>query len=245
MASPVAYGVNRLENSLVTVSGSALDRPASRLSDRFIGPEWEDSVAGTRIIKWDQGSAPGLIDAVLLPAGHNLSGVSLQVDSSTDNVAWTSKGTLTPASLAAQRIPCTPFTTRYGRLQMIACPSAPRLAELFASSGVTFSQPPLLGWESRKVGNVLAFESESGVFMAYRRGATRVELDWRVPQFTEADRTALEGLFDAIGGGAKGLFLVDPLGAIFFVRWLNPEIGFQGTLPDKYEVTFRFQEIVP
>lgn len=245
MASPVAYGVNRLESSVVTVMGSALDRPASRLSDRFVGPEWEDSAAGTRDIIWDQGGSPGAIDAVLFPAGHNLSGVSLAVASSPDNVTYTTRGTLTPASLAAQRIVCTPFTTRYGRLRMTSAPSAPRLAELFASSGVTFSQPPLLGWESRKIGNVLAFESESGVFMAYRRGATRVELDWHVPQFTESDRTALEGLFDAIDGGAKPLALVDPLGTIFFVRWLNPEIGFQGTLPDKYEVSFRFQELVP
>lgn len=244
MAQPIAYAVNRLETSLVTVPGAALDRPGERLFDRLTGPLWEDTASGTRIIPWDQGASPLATDGVVGAAGHNLGGLTLTVQSD-DNAGFaspTTLGSVVPAGTAAWRITGTASAERYWRLTIASAVAPPRLGELLASQGFLFPFGPSdANLHRGRRGKGTKHESEAGVVLGYRRGATRWIWTATIPHFTLAYKTQFETLFEDLDGGFKPFFFVDEDGSLRWVEWVDPELVIDAE-PLRESVTITLRE---
>lgn len=240
MAAPIFYGVNRLETSTVTAGSTVADHPLVRLNDRFIGPQWQ----GTGPIVWDQGASPLTFDTILAPAGHNLNGATLTVETD-DNSGFASPTTLGTlvATSSAIRIPCTGAVERYSRLRITSGPGTIQLPELWASVAVIAPAAPLLATSPNQVGNFTGAESESGVWMAYIQGNPRWEVSWSILGFTRTVRDQFLTFFQAIGGGGRPFFVLDDENVLRYARWLNPETAFAGLLPQEYRAELQLREV--
>ncbi|MDA8090078.1 MAG: hypothetical protein M0Z61_07635 [Nitrospiraceae bacterium] len=81
---------NILESASVTLSVGSQNNsyPLYRLYDRDIGRMFEASAAASLTVHVDQGSSPVAVDRLFIPAGHNLSGVQLDLQGSDDDVTY-------------------------------------------------------------------------------------------------------------------------------------------------------------
>lgn len=243
MPAPIFYGVNRLENAVLSAASTSTNRPLTRLADRFIGPRWE----GTAPIVWDQGSTTAAFDTLLLAAGHNLGGATVTVETSAavDFTGATVLGTGTiPSGTAAYRLPCTGAVARYSRLTVTGGPTTIVLAECWASVGVAAPRAPLYPTSPNALGNYVGQESEAGVWMAYIRGSTKWQADWDLLGFTRAVRDAFREFFEAIGGGGRAFWVLDDEGILRFARWINPETAFAGMKPEAYQARWQLREVL-
>lgn len=241
MPAPIFYGLNALETSTVTATSTEANRPISRLSDRFIGPQWE----GAGPVVWDQGGSPIQFDAVLGAPGHNLSGATLTVKTD-DNSGFTTPTTLgsVVATAAAFRVPCTGTVERYSRLEISGGPTVVELAELFASVGVTAPRAPLLETSHNRLGKFVGHETETGVWMATIIADPHWSATWRLLKFSRTLRDSFLDFFTAIGGGGRPFFVLDDEApTVRFVRWVNPDTAFAGLLPTEYEGTCQLREV--
>lgn len=83
---------NILETSLVSLTAGTEDSvyPLYRLYDRNIGRLFKPTLAETIEIKADQGATGNLaVDRLLIPAGHNLDGMTLDIFYSEDDINYT------------------------------------------------------------------------------------------------------------------------------------------------------------
>jgi hypothetical protein len=178
-----------MELGTVAVQGEAANKPALRLSDRFIGPLWEDTASGTRTITLDQGSSPLSIDSVLGAAGHNLAGLTLTAEHDADPGfgSPTTLGTVVPSGTAAWRITGTASAERYWRLTIASAASPPTLGELFFSLAVAFPYGPSdTDLVRGRMANVVKHETEAGIVIAFKRGATRWSASFTIADISDA-----------------------------------------------------------
>jgi hypothetical protein len=246
VAKPVAYAVNRLEVGTVTVTGALTDRPKTRLYDRDTGVVWEDNATtGTRRITLDQGASPLSIDSVVVAAGHNLAGLTVDVEHD-DNVGFstpTSLGSLAVSGTTAFKITGTASSERYWRLNIPSPSAAPKIAEAFFSSSVTFAfAPSLRGLSRGKIGNVAIVEAISGSKIGFKRGSTAWIGQMLIRDLTTANKTTMETLFDNLNGSTDPLFLEDEDGTLRWVRWINPEAIFETTPGERQDIEILFEE---
>jgi hypothetical protein len=245
MAHPVAYGVNRAETGTITVGGSAANRPATRLYDRFSVPVWTDTASGTRNIDLDKGNTTESIDAVC-GIGHNLGGITCTVyhDDNAGFASSTVLGSVVPAAGTPFRVTGTGSTERYWRFSMASTTAAPQIGELFFTVGVVFPYGPAdTDLHRGRVANVVKHETESGIVIAFKKGETRWQSTFTIADINDgADRTAFETLFDNLDGGAKPFFYLDEDGTVLrWVEWVNPEV-IASAKPLTSDVSLLFRE---
>ncbi len=142
---------NILESSTVTLSAGAADAsyPLYRLWDRDIGRPFKAADTSTLEIKIDQGAAPLAIDRLIVPAGHNMAGMTLDLQYSDDNVTYTSAlgaPFVQPDTGLIQKS----FASSAHRYWEFAISgtigAAPQLAEMFLSPTSDISPDPDFGW---------------------------------------------------------------------------------------------------
>ena len=231
MASPILYGVNRLETGTVTTTGAAADSPKERLFDRDITLPWVDSSnAGTRTIQVDQGASTILaLDTWIIAAGHNLSGATVNLDSSPDGAAWTNRDTFVPASSALSRRSISTQTIRFWRVTITGAAAAPSIAELFLTVALTVQAsggPEANSATYSEVANIERHESRAGYVWIAARGATRWSVAYTLINLTTAERDALITLFATVQG-AKLLYLLDEESAVYWAEWQNSALAFR------------------
>jgi hypothetical protein len=253
MAIPVLYARNLLEGAILTMTpdGPMPGKGPERLIDRDIGLECEDSgTTGTRTWHVDRGvgAAADPVQAWIF-IGSQYAGTVLTLATSPDNTAWTTRATHTPASDTAQHVALTPFPApRYIRWT-IASPAAPvRFTEVFLAVGNSFSLPPTARHTQEPlVPNVVLLSSQSGRAWGVQRGARRLTTRYTVEVATEADRTTLHALMDAIQDGVLPFWMTDHHGVLRWVR-LSGDLVLQaapGLPTDRWTMPLEFVDELP
>jgi hypothetical protein len=246
----ILYPTNHLEGATVTVSGAAAGFPKERLSDRDAVLPWKDTgTAGNRVAEAVRGASDPLIpvDTMILPAGHNLAGVTVRGDSSPDGTgpSWTNRVSFVPPSAAAVKASFGSLTLRGWRLFVATPPNAIELGELWFSSAVALPRPPLFEQLQHGVqGHVVDHESRGGFVWSAQLGDPRWTASYGFRGLSDADKATLDQAFRDTGGGAKHLFLDDADGVLRWVEWLDRALVFEPTTVGKWRVTLHFREVL-
>ncbi|MDO8282703.1 MAG: hypothetical protein Q7U10_08825 [Thermodesulfovibrionia bacterium] len=244
MAKVKACYINILETSTVTLTLGTEDVafPLYRLYDRECSDLFKITAAATFQIKVNQGAIKA-IDRLLIPAGHNLSGLTLtfsysdyDADDYSQVEQWTQSGN------ALIDIPLdSSMTHKYWKLT-VASPSAiPQIPELFLTSTYEFERNPSRPCDKDKRFNVERLQEAGGQPRYIKHGEPRAYRLYALPRMTAAQSTNIQVLNDA-WDGCKPFFLCDHNGVWLFGELLSP-IGLAEESSDKDSCTLEFQEI--
>jgi hypothetical protein len=198
------FAQNILESSTVTVTSENTSYPAYRLYDRLIGFLFKgNSTPANFYITLDQGAVTSYeVDRIIIAAGHNLTGLVLKVQYSTDNFAadnhdadsWTQSGSgLINRAFTAQ-------TKRYWRLNIASPGAAPEIGEMFLTKTYEFTRNPIYGFERGFEENINRIESKSGLVQKTTWGAVRRKFTYELTLLPETDRAAIEALQPYVSG---------------------------------------------
>jgi len=213
--------VNLLELGTVTVTSEASGYPKHRLFDRFLGRMWKATGTAEQVIKVDQGAAGNqAVDALVVPAGHNLDGCTCYWEYSTDDFAadinvaaqWTQSGSgLILKTLGSA------LTKRYWRLRITGASVAPEVGECFMTELKEISSAGPEELVTTRVFNVARSESLGGVGGYLVRGAARRMWEFSLKNMESAEYDVLDALLQG-WAGANPFVFVDPDGAAHFVE---------------------------
>jgi len=238
---------NILETAGVTLAAGAEDPvyPLYRLYDRDIGLMFKTTAAVTTTIRIDQGATGNLAaDRLLIPSGHNLAGMSLNILYSDNDsayypavTAWTGAAGLIDKSWAS-------MTHRYWAFVITSPASIPQIPELFLTQTYTWERTA-----SRPSGPI------DPVFNVERRvtlgGQPRYCINGdakrqRIYPLTRAGETQKGNilLFNDVWAGCKPFWLYDHLDAWIFGELIEP-IGLAETAYQNYPYRFNFLEVLP
>jgi hypothetical protein len=246
MPAPILYAPNLLEDPAVAVSvgGEAAGKPRTRMYNRDITLPWVDTATGSRDVLVNQGASGIAVTHWALGPGHNLSGISLEITTSPDNITHTSRDTVVPGSSAAfLRSLGGFFSTAYLRLRMFSTVVAPSITEFFLTSAVAFPRPPRLeGFTASREAHVLDYESDGGYEWSTELSATKWRRAWLFRPISDAEKTSLEAVFETLKGGAKAFWLIDEAGILRWARWLDRQLDFEPLTDGKWQLRTRFRE---
>jgi hypothetical protein len=240
--------INILETSNVTLTAGTEDSayPLYRLYDRNIGRVFRPTAAETIEITIDKGASKiEPVDRLLIPAGHTLDGMTLDIMHSDDDVTYT------PA--AAQWVQSgdgviekswTAVAKRYWKFIVTSPASVPELAELFLTSGYAWPRDP-----ARPAGpldyelNMISGRTSGGQDRFQSMGPERRRRSYHVPCAPEAQAQAL--LVLQAGFGARGPFwMYDHAGQWMFGK-LEGQLDVTEVAHQTYSVKFDFVEVLP
>ena len=238
---------NILEASTVSLTAGTEDAdfPLSRIRDRNISRPFKTTAAETIEVRVDQGAGGSqAIDRMLIPAGHNLDGETLDIHWSEDDVSYTpvvSQWVQSGSGLIVKS--WTALTKRYWKFIVTSPTSAPEFAELFLTASVEWVKNP-----SRPAGrldrifNVSNLVTTSGADRFLVHGPSRRRRSYTLPSISEAQKDALLELNDT-WAGVKPFWLFDHEGSWIYGRLDSPlEIVEEGH--QRYSARFEFMEVI-
>ncbi|MBI5057008.1 MAG: hypothetical protein HZB61_10380 [Nitrospirae bacterium] len=238
---------NLLETSTVILSAGAEDAnyPLYRSYDRDIGKVFKAAAAVTIEIKIDQGASGNLAcDRLLIPAGHNLSGMTLDMKYSDNDSSYASyvsqwvqgDNNLIDKSWASS-------THRYKKFIITSPASIPQLTELFLTQSYIWERNP-----SRPTGNFLdklnveRDESVGGHARFFKHGDPRKYRNYPQVRAKTAQKDNAKLMHDA-WAGSMPFYLYDHEGIWIFGEILKMEMSEQAA--DSFPFSFEFQEVLP
>lgn len=236
---------NILENSggIVTVTSENASFPKYRLYDRDIGKLFKGTTTPANFyITLDQGGTIYEVDRLLIPLGHNLDGLLLKLQYSTDNFAgdvndaasWTqSDSGLINKTFTAQ-------TKRYWRLNIAAPASIPILAEMYLTKTYTFVQNVAFDLQEKKQRNIGRRYTGSGNPRISKYGESKQYRNYRINCFLAAQKTEFES-WETLCEGIKPVYISDHNGSWMFVEILN-EISFSPLSNDLWSIGLELLE---
>ena len=245
MSVMTAY-LNILETSAVTLTAGAEDAsaPLWRLYDRNIGRMFKTAAAVTLKVLVDQGASPVAVDRLLVPSGHNLAGMTLNIKNSSDNITftpavtqWTGMSGLIDKSWAF-------VSKRYWEFSVTTPASIPQIPELFLTSAYAWPRNP-----SRPSGpfdpefNVLSDVTASGQDRFLVMGAPKRVRRYTVPRASTAMRDSMLA-FNAAWAGAYPFWLCDNDGVWIFGKLTAP-LNVTEVASGSYSLEFDFEEVLP
>jgi hypothetical protein len=237
--------INLLEWGTVSLQAGTADDsyPLTRLYDRNIGREFRTTAAVTTAIQIDQGSSgSGSIDRLLVPSGHNLNGMTLDVRYSDNGSAWSYASQWTGAAGLINQSWVT-AVHRYWRFVITSPASIPRIPELFFTSTQAWTRNP-----SRPSGdidpafNVKREETAGGQSRFLVMGAARRHRAYRVERCSASMATSILTLND-YWAGSSPFWFCDPDGNWIFGELLSP-IRMREVSYGVYSFEFDFQEVL-
>ncbi len=246
MSAIITAWQNLLESSTVTLTAGAEDPdyPLYRLCDRNTGRAFRSSAAGTLEISIDQGASGAMAaDRLLIPSGHNLGGMTLDLLHSGDGVAYISATPQWTGADGVIEMSWAPLTARYWKFRVTAPSVAPSLGELFLSSSYEWERQP-----ARPSGamdtefNALSDTTSSGEDRFLVMGQPKRRRTYRVPRCGAAMRDEIEALYGA-WAGAYPFWMRDHEGSWIFGRIVSPpQIAEQG--PGAWGFSLDFREVL-
>ncbi len=215
---------NILENSTLTVTTESASFPKYRLADRDIGKLFKGTAfASPFAIKADQGATTIYeVDRLIIPVGHNLSGLACSLRYSTDNfsaddheaVGWTQgDALLIDKSFTAA-------TKRYWKLNVTAPATIVEMPELFLGKNYIFAANPLWGAREIRRRNVVADTTRAGYDRDVKFGESKRARAYELKDILAAQKAELEAL-EALCEGVKGFYLDDHTGTVIFGKLLS------------------------
>ena len=238
---------NILETSTVSLTAGTEDPdfPLSRVRDRNISRPFKASAAVTLEVLVDQGAGGSqAIDRLLIPAGHNLDGETLDILWSEDDVSYTpavSQWVQSGPGLINKS--WTTLTKRYWKFTVTTPSSAPEFAEMFITSANSWQRNPARpAGRLDRIFNVSNLGTTSGSDRFLVHGPSRRRRSYTLPSISEAQKDALILLNDS-WAGVKPFWLYDHEGSWMYGRLDSPleivEEGYQ-----LYSARFEFTEVV-
>ena len=239
---------NILEASTVSLSAGSADpdHPLARLWDRNQSRLFRAASASTLEVKVDQGgTAPYLsADTLMIPSGHNLDGMTLDIKHSGDDASYTpavsqwvqSGGGLIVKNWSA-------LTKRYWKFIVTSPSSAPEFAEMFITSTYSWQRNPTRpAGRLERVFNVAHTSTASGADRFLVHGLPRRRRSYILPSISETQKDALLELNDT-WAGVKPFWLCDHTGAWIFGRLDSPlEVMEEGHM--RFSARFEFVEVI-
>jgi len=239
---------NILENSTVNPTNASTTYPAYRLYDRDIGKLFKgNSSAATWNITIDQQSSATHtiypVDRLIIPSGHNLNGIDLAIQYSSDNFAgdvntatsWTQSTT----GIIDKAI--TSNTQRYWRISIFNH-SVPELPELFLGKDYSFQRNPAYGSRTGKRPNVMREETQSGKRRAIKLGELKNNRTYELSVIETTQKNDFEAWVTHTEG-LKPIYLTDENGNVMFGEILN-DFDFSYKAADIYSCSIEFLEVL-
>lgn len=239
--------MNALETSTVSLSAGTEDSgfPFYRLYDRNTGRSFRSTTAETIEIKIDQGgtAAPKPIDRLIIPSGHSLEGMTLDIKHSDDDAVytpavtqWTATGSLITKSWSA-------IARRYWKFIITSPTSVPGLAELFLTSTYEWDKEPASpAWPSEKEFNVEHALTSGGQNRFLIHGEPKRRRAFHIERLSTTQRDEISALSDGLNG-ALPFWLLDHEDEWIYGRLASPiklvEIAYQ-----TYSFDFDFLEVL-
>lgn len=238
---------NILETSLVTLSDGTADTycPLMRLYDRDIGRVFKTTSAVSTTILVNQQSTPIAVDRLIIPSGHNLSGATLNIEYSTDNVNWTAAVAQWVGASGLITKSWASLTRQYWRFRITTPSAIPQIAELFLTSTYTWPRNP-----QRPSGpldpkfNTRNDVTSGGQDMFLVLGPAKRRREYpamRCPSDMYAEMLALYSAW----GGYKPFWLLDHEGNWIFVKFTTDELGMKEVSAGQYQFDFKTLEVIP
>ncbi len=239
---------NILETSTVSLSAGSADPlyPLARIRDRNPARLFRAASAVTLEIKVDQGATSPYLsaDTLMIPTGHNLESMTLDIMHSGDDASYTaavsqwvqSGGGLITKSWA-------PVSARYWKFIVTSPSAAPEFAELFLTTTVPWLKNPARpAGRLERLFNVARTSTASGADRFLVHGLPRRRRSYTLPSIGEAQKDAFLELNES-WAGAKPFWLCDHTGAWIFGRLDSPlEVLEEGPL--RYSARFEFVEVI-
>lgn len=240
--------LNILEGAAVTLSVGAEDAsyPLYRLYDRMIGKVFKGSAAATTTVKIDQGAAPAAVDRLIIPAGHNLGGVTLTIKHSADDVTYTDAvaGWVQPDGLMINKS-WAAVTKRYWKFTITTPAAAPYLTEMFLTATYEWERDPARS-ESGPFDDVFNVDNlvraDGGDRFAVR-GEPKRQRPYGIVNAPETMKTALLALNSA-WAGCRPFWLYDHEGTWIFGKLAEP-LELKQASYQRYNMSFKFLEVLP
>ncbi len=247
MARPVAYGRNILETSTITVTGEAIGLGKERLSDRDKVLLYQDSaIMNPRRITAVQIGTPKTFDTWIVPEGHNLSGLTLDMETSPDGVgSWTIRDTVVASSARILRaIPGGPYATVGARLTINNPVSVPQLPELMFSLKYELPVGPSIGGlVAGDTAGIARHVSQGGHVWKTRRYGPLWQAAYALDDLTVPQRDALLAFYEELASGAKPFYLTDHDETVTrWVEWVESEALFAAAPIALHGTTMTFRE---
>jgi hypothetical protein len=239
--------INALETSTVSLSAGAEDSgfPLYRLYDRNIGRAFRPSSAETIEIKIDQGTAGcQAADRLIIPSGHNLNSMTLDIKHSDDDAAYTPAVTQWTGTDGVISKSWSPVTKRYWKFIITSPSSVPEFSELCLTSTYEWEREPALpAWPSEKAFNVESAHTSGGQDRFLIHGEPKRRHPFHIASCSTAQRDEIATLNDG-WQGALPFWLCDHEGDWIYGRLTSPiklvEVAFQ-----TYSFDLDFQEVLP
>lgn len=216
---------NILETSTVTLSAGTSDSsyPLYRVYDRDIGKVFKTTAAVTTEIKVDQGASGNLaIDRLLIPSGHNLAGMTLDIKWSDDDVSYTAAVTQWTGAAGNIDKSWASLTHRYWKFIITSPGSIPQIPELFLTETYIFEKNPNLPLgEMDDVFNVERSQTAGGQVRFLTHGTAKRRRNYTIKAAGETQRVNITTLNTAWSGG-KPFWIYDHEGTLFYCELANP-----------------------
>jgi hypothetical protein len=239
--------MNVLETSTVSLSAGTGDPgfPLYRLYDRNTGRSFRSTTAETIEIKIDQGAdSPKSLDRLIIPSGHNLEDMTLDIKYSDDDVVYTPAVTQWTATGSQITKSWSAIAKRYWKFIITSPTTVPELSELFLTSTYVWDKEPASpAWPSEKEFNVEHALTSGGQDRFLIHGEPKRRRAFHIERLSTTQRDEISALSNGLNG-ALPFWLLDHEGEWIFGRLASPiklvEVAYQ-----TYSLDFDFLEVLP
>lgn len=242
---------NILETSSVNLSTGTEDSdyPLYRLYDRDIGKIFKITAAVTMEVRVNQGASGNIaIDRLLIPAGHNLTGMTLDWQYSDDDISYTPAVTQwTQGDNALIDKSLTSANHQYWKFIVTSPAAIPQIHEIFMSPTYTWEQEPGLPLQAFvPYFNVENHTTAGGYDRFLIHGDEKKLRLYNVIYCNETQKTNILSLNDD-WAGAKPFYLCDHNGVWIYSKLTEP-VTMSLEHPDGvggfYNFTLNIQEVI-
>lgn len=247
MSIKQAY-INILESASVSLStGSAsTSYPLYRIYDRDIGKNFRAGSTAKIEIAINQGTAGTVTDRLLIPTGHNLIGMTISLQNSTDGATYATVYSCTQADTALINATFATDIKQYWKLA-ITSPNTviPRLAEVFLTRDYAWESDPYL-YGAGPFENIFNVENEVSVggqdrFLVH--GLSKKQRNYRLVGIDSTQELNIMAFNNAYGG-AKPFWLFDHSSEWIYGKLVSP-LNLKIEDRNIYSFDFNFLEVLP
>lgn len=247
MPTLLAVYKNILETGTVTLTAGTAHAsfPLVRLYDRGIGRLFKITAAVTLEVRVDQGASGNIaIDRMIIPAGHNLDGMTCDIQHSPDGSVWTDAVTqwVQSGSGLLDKV-WSSLTKRYWRFKITTPASAPQFHELFFGPTFSFAYDPEFGWVDDVDWNVENRVTSGGQDRFCKYGDEKEVREYILDLLDNTEKANIKALRDACAG-TKPLWIYDMTGQWLYMK-LDKPTAFPNIEPNLWKSTLALKEVLP
>jgi hypothetical protein len=234
---------NILEHSVVLVTSENSSFPAYRLYDRNIGLAFKgNSAPSTFAIAVNQGAIVYPVDTVIIPSGHNLTGLTISLIYSFD--VYTYFQACAWVGFEGQMKKTFDLTSAQCWQLLIYNPTAaPELNELFLTQKIELQRGFSYGSDRGMEENINRLRSKAGQVQKIIWGSEKRARRFDFTKISETQRMDLETL--RASGYAKNIWIEDLEGELFFAEILGGLGRFKYEPVGRWGLGMNILEVLP